>query len=193
MLANSHSHRTPLVFRGSIRESRPPEGSSGGEPRRVRSGPPRETDTPARVSPLLDGIVPTARIPLQYLGLDKDRQRDAKYSAFQVLPAENRSEGSARAVALPSFLRLPYFPLRAILPLALLLLSGHPARIQGSSPESLSPRSRHPFEPIVRQVAMQRPRDTTVSASLPRMHRSRRSLPQRPRMRFQDNRKSRHR
>ena len=193
MLPNSHLCLTLLASRGSIRESRPPEGSSGGEPRRVRSGPPRETDTPARVSPPLGGIVPTARILMQYLGLDKDRQRDAKYSAFQVLPGENRSEGSARAVALPSFLRPPYFPLRAILPLALLLLSGHPAQIRGFSSENLSPPSGRPAEPRVPQGARQRPPCTTVSASLPRMHRSRRSLSQRPRMRFQDNRKSRHR
>src|SRR5438876_8111689 len=164
MLPNSHLHLTLLASRGSIRESRPPEGSSGGEPRRVRSGLPRETDTPARVSPLLDGIVPTARIPMQYLGLDKDRQRDAKYSAFQVLPGENRSEGSARAVALPSFLRLPYFPLRAILPLALLLLSGHPAQIRGFSSGNLSPPSGRPAEPRVRKGARQRPPCTTVSA-----------------------------
>src|SRR5437660_12777422 len=171
MLANSHSHRAPLVCRGSIRESKQPWGCFGGQPHQVRSDPHQGTNTRGREPPPLGGIVPTARIPMQYLGLDKDRQRDAKYSAFQVLPAENRSEGTARAVPLPSFLRLPYLPLRAILPLALLLLSGHPARIQGSSPESLSPRSRHPFEPIVRQVAMQRPRDTTVSASLPDMRR----------------------
>src|SRR5438552_1351316 len=193
MLPNSHLHLTLLASRGGIRESKQPWGSSGGQPHQVRSDPHQGTDTPVRGPPPLGGIVPTVRILMQYLGLDKDRQRDAKYSAFQILPGENRSEGSARAVALPSFLRPLYFPLRAILPLALLLLSGHPARIQGSSPESLSPRSRHPFEPIVRQVAMQRPRDTTVSASLLRMHRSRRSPPQRPRMRFQDNRKSRHR
>src|SRR5207253_6766746 len=193
MLPNSHLYLTLLASRGSIRESKQPWGSSGGQPHQVRSDPHQGTDTRGREPVPLGGIVPTARIPMQYLGLDKDRQRDAKYSAFQVLPGENRSEGSARPVALPSFLRLPYFPLRAILPLALLLLSGHPAQIRGFSSENLSPPSGRPAEPRVPQGARQRPPCTTVSASLPRMHRSRRSLSQRPRMRFQDNRKSRHR
>ena len=130
---------------------------------------------------------------MQRPGPDRDRQPDAKYSVFQVLPRENRLTESAQAVPLLSCRCRWSFRTRAKQTRALRLLEGHPARIRGSWSENPSPPSRRPAEPALRQGATRQPHDTRVSASPLRMHWPRRSPFRCRRTRFRDNRKSQHR
>src|SRR6266850_549205 len=192
-LAYSHLRPTLRASPGSTLENRQPEGVSEESPRRVHSGPTWRGRTRVRERLLLDGKAPTARTLTQHLRHDRDRQPDARGSAFQVLRVENRSTESVRAVPLQSSPRLRAFRARAIRQPVLPPRARLPGQTGGFSSESLSPAAGHPGVPALRQGAMRLPHGRTAIASLPGKRQQHLSLARRPRARFPDNTKSRHR
>src|SRR6266850_6073450 len=192
-LAYSHLHPTVRASPGSTLENRQPEGVSEELPRRVRSGPTWGARTRAREPPPLDGKVPTARTLTQQLRHDKNRIRDARGWASQVLRGENRSMGSVRVLPLQTFRPLLSLLARAIRRPVLPPRARLPGRIGDFSRESLSPAAGRPGVPALRQGARQRPHGRKVIASLPGKRQPHLSLVRGPRTQFPDNRKSRHR
>src|SRR6266850_5167067 len=192
-LAYSHLHPTVRASPGSTLENRQPEGVSEELPRRVRSGPTWGARTRAREPPPLDGKALTARTLTQHLRHDRDRQPDARGSAFQVLRVENRSTESVRAVPLLAFPLLLTFQARAIRRPALPPRARLPGQIGGFSSESLSPAAGRPGVPALRQGAMRQLHGRTLIASHSRRRQQHLSLVRRLRMRFPNNTKSRHR